>query len=92
MKEDEMVGWHHCLYIREYELALGIGDGQGSLACCSPWGHKEWDKTEQLSLTQVDYSSSHGYFWTSEDIHPTTPSHNICCKALMRKMSSRHSM
>ena len=44
MTEDEMVGWHHDGY--EFEQAVGVGDGQGSLACCSPWGHKEWDETE----------------------------------------------
>ena len=38
MTEDEMVGWHHRLYGREFEQALGVCDGQGSLACCSPWG------------------------------------------------------
>ena len=40
MTEDEMVGWHHQLDGHEFEQALGFGDGQGSLACCSPWGHK----------------------------------------------------
>ena len=49
MTEDEMVGWHHQLYRHEFEQDLGIGDGQGSLACCSPWGHKESDTTEQLN-------------------------------------------
>ena len=44
-QEDEMVGWHHRLDGREFEQALGVGDGQGSLACCSPWGHKEPDTT-----------------------------------------------
>ena len=39
--EDEMVGWHHWLNGHEFEQALGVGDGQGSLACCSPWGGKE---------------------------------------------------
>ena len=43
-----MVGWHHQLGY-EFEQALGIGDGKGSLACCSPWGHKESDMTEQLN-------------------------------------------
>ena len=47
--EDEMVGWHHRLNGLEFEQALGVGDGQGSLACCSPWGHKESDMTEQLN-------------------------------------------
>ena len=49
MTEDEMVGWHHRLNRHEFEQAPGTGDGQGSLACCSPWGHKELDKTEQLN-------------------------------------------
>ena len=47
--EDEMVGWHHQLDGHEFEQALGVGDGQGSLACCSPWGHKASDMTEQLN-------------------------------------------
>ena len=41
MTEDEMVEWHHLLNGHNFEQALGVGDGQGSLACCSPWGHKE---------------------------------------------------
>ena len=49
MTEDEMVRWHHQLSGREFEQALGDGEGQGSLACCSPWGHKESDMTEQLN-------------------------------------------
>ena len=44
--EDEMVGWHHQLNGHEFEQAAGVGDGQGGLACCSPWGHKESDTTE----------------------------------------------
>ena len=47
--EDEMVGWYHCLYGHEFEQALGVGDGQGSLVCCSPWGRKESDTTEWLN-------------------------------------------
>ena len=43
MTEDEMVEWHHPLTGNEFEQALGVGDGQGRLACCSPWGHKELD-------------------------------------------------
>ena len=46
MIEDEMVGWHHRLGGCEFEQAPGVGDGQGSLACCSPWGSKESDMTE----------------------------------------------
>ena len=48
MKKDEMVGWHYQLYGHEFEQAPGVGDGQGSLVCCSPWGLKESDTTEQL--------------------------------------------
>ena len=46
MTEDEMVGGHHQLDGREFEQDLGVGDGQGGLACCSPWGHKKSDMTE----------------------------------------------
>ena len=42
-----MVGWHHQLNGREFEQALGDGEGLGILACCSPWGHKELGMTEQ---------------------------------------------
>ena len=44
--EDEMVGWHHLLDGLEFEQALGFGDGQGRLVCCSPWGLKESNRTE----------------------------------------------
>ena len=47
--EDEMVGWHHWLNEHEFEQALGVGDGQGSRACYSPWGRKESDMTEWLN-------------------------------------------
>ena len=46
MTEDEMVGWHHQLDGHESEQILGVGDGQESLACYSPWGYKESDTTE----------------------------------------------
>ena len=49
MTEDEVVGWHHHLCGRELEQALGVGDGQGSLVCCNPWGRKELDTTERLN-------------------------------------------
>ena len=47
--EDELVGWHHRLDGHEFEQAPGVGDGQGGLVCCSPWGSKELDTTEQLN-------------------------------------------
>ena len=49
--EDEMVGWHHQLNGHEFEWTPGVGDGQGGLACCRPWGRKESDTTEQLNWT-----------------------------------------
>ena len=49
MTEDETVEWHHQLNGREFEQALGAGDGQGSLVCCDSWGCKELDTTEQLN-------------------------------------------
>ena len=49
MTEDEMVGWHHWLNGHEFEQALGDGEGQGGLACCSPWGRKKLDGTEWLN-------------------------------------------
>ena len=55
MTEDEMVGWHHQFDGFEFEQAPGVGDGQGSLLCCSPWGCKEWDRTEWLNWTESSY-------------------------------------
>ena len=51
--EDEMVGWHHCLDGHEFEQALGVSDGQGSLACCSSWSRKESFMTERLNRTEM---------------------------------------
>ena len=51
MTEDEVIGWHQWFDGHEFEQALGVGDGQGSLGCCSPWGSKESDMTERLSLS-----------------------------------------
>ena len=60
--EDEIVGWHHRLNGHMFEHALGVGDGQGSLVCCNPLGHKELDMTEQLNWAE---SPSHIWlFWT----------------------------
>ena len=52
MTEDEMAAWHHRLDGREFEQALGVGDGQASLACCTPCGHKELEMTEWLNGTE----------------------------------------
>ena len=50
-----LVGWHHQLDGHEFEPASGFGDGQGSLACCSPWGCKELDRTEQWNWTETNF-------------------------------------
>ena len=54
-----MVGWHHRLGVHECEQAPGVGKGQGSLACCSPWGRKESDTTEQLNINSGKRPTSH---------------------------------
>jgi len=53
--EDEMAGWHHWLDGRESEWSLGVGDGQGGLACCDSWGRKESDTTERLNWTELNW-------------------------------------
>ena len=60
--EDEMVGWHHWLNGHEFAQVPGVGDGQGSLACCSPWGRKELNMTQQLNWTEqnVQHSVTNG--------------------------------
>ena len=56
MTEDEIVGWHLQLDGHEFEQALRVGDCQGSLACCSPWGCKKSDMTEWLNCTDLSHS------------------------------------
>ena len=64
MTEDEMVGWHHWLNGHEFEQAPGVGDGQGGLACYSPWGGKGSDTTERLNWTE--HPHSHAYLGEME--------------------------
>ena len=63
MTEDEMAGWHHGLDRRESEWTLGVGDGQGGLACCSSWGCKELDMTERLDWTELNPSNQAQVLW-----------------------------
>ena len=58
MTKDEMVGWHHWLNEYEFEQAPGASNGQGSLACCSPWGHRKSATAEQLNWTEWLYLTS----------------------------------
>ena len=53
--EDEMAGWHHQLNGPEFGWTLGVGDGQGGLACCNSWGRKESDTTEWLNWTELNW-------------------------------------
>ena len=62
--EDEMIGWHHQLSGHEFEQAPGIGDGQESLACCSPWGCKESNTTKQLNWTELRFVVT--FLWKSK--------------------------
>ena len=73
--EDEMVGWHHRLSGHEFKRAPGVGDGQGSLACFSPWSRKESYMTEWLN-------------WT--ELNPLQPGHLSCCHSKRRKSSGIH--
>ena len=57
MTKDEMIGWPHWLDGHEFEQALAVDDVQGSLACCSPWNHKELDMTKWLIWTELNFSS-----------------------------------
>ena len=59
---DEMVGWHHRLNGHGFGWTPGVGDGQGGLACCNPWGHKESDLTEQLNWTELNWVKLPGSF------------------------------
>ena len=61
MTEDEMAGWHHQLDGHEFEWTPGVGDGQGGLACCDSWGHKESDTTERLNWTELKGIKSSPY-------------------------------
>jgi len=59
MTDDEIFQWHHWLYGHEFEQAPGVGDGQGDLVCCSPWGCKELDTTEWLNWTELNCFVTH---------------------------------
>ena len=65
--EGEIVGWQHCLDGHEFEQALGVGDGQGSLVFCSPWGHKELDMTE---LTLIESYVHQVTLWVQSAMFP----------------------
>ena len=82
MTKDEMVGWHHRLNGHEFGSTPGVGDGQGGLACCSPWSRKESDTTESLNNSRnwtlhvhlaSRFSSFSGHLAHGEDRQEHTP-------------------
>ena len=78
MTEDEMVGWHHQLIGHELEQTPGDSEGQGSVACCSPWGHKELDMTEWLNKNKYSTVLYHNFFiHSSIDGHLGCPNPNL---------------
>ena len=70
MTEDKMVKWHHQLNEYEFEQTPGDGEGQGGLACCSPWGRKETDMTEQLNNYNIMIQAHLVYFLRHSLNHP----------------------
>ena len=73
MKEDKMVGWNHQFNGHEFEQAMGVGDGQGSLACCRPWGPKESDTIEQLNELNSKQPKEKGDFIEKIHFFPRSP-------------------
>ena len=71
-----MVGWHHRPNGHEFEQAPGVGDGQGTLVCCSPWGHKESDTTEQLNNNSTVYFPKNTLF---KKMKTQSLNIHICC-------------
>ena len=67
MTEDEMVEWHHRLNGHEFKWAPGVGNGQGGLVCCSPWGCQESDMTERLNWTDTLCTFVHVKYYTLKD-------------------------
>ena len=83
MTEDEMVRWHHLVNGHEFERTPGDSEGQGSLACCSPWGHKESDTTEPLN----SYNNGMIPRYTSGG-KPKPSSKNLLCPASEKSVPS----
>ena len=77
MTEDKIVGWHHQLNEHGFGWTPGVGDGQGGLACCSPWGHKESDTSERLNWTKLRRFSCH----SQRRLHKDTPLNRDCFRA-----------
>ena len=82
--EDEMAGWHHWLDAHESGWTLGVGDGQGGLACCDSWGRKELDTTERLNWTELTDAVFCSLFFLSSFLFaPLFPSPHVVCLSLL---------
>ena len=79
--EDEMAGWHHWLDGRESGWTPGAGDGQGGLACCDSWGHKESDTTEWLKWTELNWSFGMVYYTQKTVAYQAPPSMGFSSKS-----------
>ena len=71
-----MVGWHHGLDQREFERVPGVGDGQGSLGCCSPWGCKELEASEKILSPELRFQISG--FQNFKTVNFCCLSHSVC--------------
>ena len=69
MIEDKMFGWHHQLNGHEFEQAPRVGEGQGNLACCSPWDCKESDTTERLNNNKYDHVFASLIIWVTVSVN-----------------------
>ena len=89
MTEDEMFRWHFQLNGYEFEQALGNGEGQGSLLCCSPWGCKQSDTTEQLNCgNNLPVSDGTGCHDLSFRILSFRPAFSLSSLVLIKRLSS----
>ena len=84
MTEDEMVGWHHQVDGHEFEQDLGVGDGQGGLACCSPWGCKESEMTGRLNNNKPAGGTSLVVQW----LRILLPIQGVWVQSLVRELRS----
>ena len=75
--ENKMVGWHHRLNGHRFEQTPGVGNGRGSLACCSPWGWKESDTTEQLNWTELKHKDAPGTMFYQQNLWTLAAYKNI---------------
>ena len=76
--EDEMVGWHHQLNRHGFGWTPGVGDGQGGLAGCSPWGCKEWDMTEWLNWAELNFGHTGIFIALQTPRHAPVLSLGLC--------------